>query len=199
MCTRVKASASRDQAAVDFDASNSTSMTLTNPPGPARSMSSFLTANQSMSQKKNRFSTVAFLLLAAALVSGRAAVPVAEPPPSSAAATPKVSAGSFAGLIKSERYPDGKMVMVLAVKPLDAGWSFETIFTASEGEEYALKPVSAKLEGNSLQLVVEYDWQGTPGKTSFDCQWDGTVWKATFTTQIGEYRDTGTWEGKTKS
>ena len=152
-----------------------------------------------MQSKKFPRSLCALLTLCAFLAFHPFTASAVEPKSGPAQTTAELKAGSFVGPMKSEKDPEQQVRMTLVLKKQESGWDLTTTFSLGENGDYTLQPVAAKLEGNTLKMVVEYDWQGTPGKTTFDCQWDGHGWKGKFTTAIGEYRNAGTWEGSPKA
>lgn len=109
-----------------------------------------------------------------------------------AAATAKPAlAGKFTGEWKGKE--DSSGALRITFKQDDAGaWSAEAAFTF-EGNEVPVKTKSLKVEGEKVEVVFEWQIQGTNGQSKLTGELKGNKLEGKYDSNVAEAASSGTW------
>lgn len=131
---------------------------------------------------------VALSAFSATFVSD-AALP-AEPKPTAAdAVVPRSLAGEFVGTWQSDS-ESGKLRLVF--KQTDDIWTAESSFTFQDAEIPA-KASELKIDGAKVEFVLDWEVQGSPGRSRLIGEWSGSKIEGIYDSKSGDSVTTGTW------
>ncbi|MBI5689853.1 MAG: hypothetical protein HZC55_07110 [Verrucomicrobia bacterium] len=134
-------------------------------------------------------------LLVSCLLLGTVAYAAQTKPASPAAAKQSVAtiaAGEYAGTWKATNESGGALRLKLKNES-STGWSGEASFTF-DGANIPAKVTSIKVDGAKLELVFEWEIQGTPGKSRLSGEWKEGRLKGKYDSTPAEAAGEGTWE-----
>lgn len=120
----------------------------------------------------------------------------AESKPTAAAAAASLQ-GKFAGEWKGQEESTG--ALKLNFKQDAAGaWTAEAAFTF-DGAEIPAKTKSIKVEGSKVELVFEWNVQGTSGRSSLKGELKGDTLEGKYDSNVAEAASSGSWKVKRAS
>lgn len=135
-------------------------------------------------------SLLASCLLLTAVVCPAQTKPAA--PPSAGKSATAIAAGDYTGTWKATNESGGALRLKLKNEAA-SGWAGEASFTF-DGTNIPAKVTSIKVDGSKLELVFEWEIQGTPGKSRLFGEWQEGRLKGKYDSTPAEAAGEGTWE-----
>jgi hypothetical protein len=121
----------------------------------------------------------------------------AESKPAAKAAATATLQGKYAGEWKGQEESTG--ALKLSFKQDAAGaWTAEAAFTF-DGAEIPAKTKSVKIEGAKVELVFEWNVQGTSGRSSLKGELKGDTIEGKYDSNVAEAASSGSWKVKRTS
>lgn len=138
-------------------------------------------------------SPLRLLLLALSALFGTlvsdAVPPATQTPMAAEPGSPRSIAGEFAGTWQSDA-ESGKLR--LTFKQVDDVWTAESSFTFQDAEIPA-KASGLKIDGAKVELVLDWEVQGAPGRSRLIGEWSGSKIEGIYDSKSGDSVTTGTW------
>ena len=136
-------------------------------------------------------------LLIVLSLAGAAPLGAAESKPAAAATAAAALPGKYAGQWKGQEESSG--ALKLSFKQDAAGaWTAEAAFTF-DGTEIPAKTKSIKVEGTKVQLVFEWNVQGTTGQSRLTGELTGDTLEGKYDSNVAEAASSGSWKVKRTS